>query len=221
VKPFDKWFLSTMSETMVAIASQIQGCVVGYTQSDEISLVLMNNQSIDAEPYFGNRILKIASITASMATARFNRLLLGRDNKANEAYFDSRPFAVPTVMEAVNALIWRQQDCVRNSILSAAYYEIGEMKGRKTTQKMMHGLDTSKLQELLFQQAGINWSTYYSPEMKRGTVTYRKQVEVETPNGKAIRNKWITEAAPIFQSEEGKKWLLSLLDVVPEETDVV
>jgi tRNA(His) 5'-end guanylyltransferase len=88
---------------------------------------------------------------------------------------------------------------------------------------MMHGLDTSKLQELLFQQVGINWSTHYAPELKRGTVTYRKLVEVETPNGKAVRHKWVTEGAPIFQSEEGQRWLLSLLDVAPskpEDADV-
>jgi hypothetical protein len=37
-------------------------------------------------------------------------------------------------------------------------------------------------------------------------------VEVETPNGKAVRHKWISEAAKVFQSEDGKAWLLSLLD---------
>ena len=225
-KPFDKRFLSAMADTMVSVASQVQGCTIGYTQSDEISLVIINHRTLDAEPYFGNRVLKIASITASMATARFNRRLVQLmpnslvssfvDHEDTEAYFDSRPFTVPSAVEAMNELIWRQQDCVRNSILSAAYYEIGKAKGRKTTQKMMHGLDTSKLQELLFQQVGINWSTHYTPELKRGTVTYRKLVEIETPNGKAVRHKWVTEAAPIFQSDKGKAWLLSLLDVATE-----
>jgi len=225
-KPFDQRFLTVMADTMVAVASQVQGCVVGYTQSDEISIAIINHRTLDAEPYFGNRILKIASITASMATARFNRRLwriLPSNDKDDdgEAYFDSRPFTMPTAVEAMNALIWRQQDCVRNSILSAAYYEIGKVKGRKTTQKMMYGLDTSQLQELLFQEVGINWSTHYSPELKRGTVTYRKMVEIETPNGKAVRHKWVTEAAPVFQSEDGKKWLLSLLDVTPGKTEEV
>lgn len=226
-KPFDVRFLTAMADTMVSVASKVQGCVVGYTQSDEISLVLINYRSLDAEPYFGNRVLKIASITSSMATARFNRRLVqlmpdgltGTDSEDIEAYFDSRPFTVPDATEAMNELIWRQQDCVRNSILSAAYYEIGKVKGRKTTQKMMHGLNTSQLQELLFQEVGINWSTYYTPELKRGTVTYRKLVEVDTPNGKAIRHKWVTEGAPIFQSEEGQKWLLSLFDVSPNQSE--
>jgi tRNA(His) guanylyltransferase len=212
-KPFDRWFLDMMANTMLSVASQVEGCVIGYTQSDEISLVLLNNQSLDAQPYFGNRVQKIASITASMATARFNRGLarLFGDAADAEAYFDSRVFTVPDPVEAMNALIWRQQDCVRNSILSAAYYEIGKVKGRKTAQKMMHGLNTSKLQELMFQELGLNWSTRYSPELKRGTVTYRKSMEVETPNGKALRSKWTLEAAPTFQSEDGKEWLLALI----------
>jgi len=210
------WFLDAMADTMLAVASQVQGCVVGYTQSDEISLVLVNHQSIDTEPYFGNRVLKIASVTASMATARFNRWLRVRDEKA-EACFDSRVFTVPSAMEATNALVWRQQDCVRNSIQSAAYYEIGASKGRKTTQGMIHGLDTSKLQELLFQEVGINWSTKYPAELKRGTVAYRKPVEVETPNGKAVRMCWIREAAPVFQSKDGRAWLLSLMETAPKD----
>lgn len=215
-----------MADTMVAVASQVQGCVVGYTQSDEISLVLVNHQSIDAEPYFGNRVLKIASVTASMATARFNQWLRARDGNADsgcketEAYFDSRVFGVPEPVEAMNALIWRQQDCTRNSILSAAYYEIGRVKGRKTAQKLMHNLNTSQLQELLFQEVGINWSTHYEPDLKRGTVAYRKSMEIETPNGKAIRNKWVTEPAPVFQSEEGQAWLLLLLTESEEEEHV-
>lgn len=213
-KPFDGRFLDMMADTMLSVASQVEGCVIGYTQSDEISLVLVNNQSLDAQPYFGNRVQKVASITASMATARFNRRLvrlLGDTEVDAEAYFDSRVFTVPDPVEAMNALIWRQQDCVRNSILSAAYYEIGKVKGRKTAQKMMHGLNTSKLQELMFQELGLNWSTRYSPELKRGTVTYRKSMEVETPNGKALRSKWTLEAAPTFQSEDGKEWLLALI----------
>jgi len=217
-KPFDKWFVSAMSDTMVAVASKVQGCVIGYTQSDEISFVLINDRSLDAEPYFGNRILKIASITASMATARFNRLIFKLNpDIGEEACFDSRPFCVPDKVEAMNALIWRQQDCVRNSILSAAYYGIGKKVGRKTAQKMMHGLDTSKLQDLMFQEIGVNWSTAYPSELRRGIITYRKKFAIDTPNGMAIRHKWITEGAPVFQSGEGKAWLLSLMSPPKED----
>jgi len=219
-KPFDMRFLGAMSDTMLHVASDVEGCVIGYTQSDEITLILVNNQSLDSQPYFGNRVQKISSITASMATARFNKKiteLVGCQDV--EACFDSRVFSVPYPVEAMNALIWRQQDCVRNSILSSAYYEIGKVKGRKTAQKMMHGLNVSELQELMFKEVGINWSKKYELSLKNGTTAYRKPVEVSTPNGNTIRNKWVLEPAPIFQSDTGKKWLLNLLD--PKDTENV
>lgn len=214
-KPFDTNFVNMMSYTMRDVASKIQGCVLGYTQSDEISFVLLNNKSIKDEPFLGNRILKIASITSSMVTSKFAKYL-NNYVPSEEAYFDSRVFTVPSNMEAINTLIWRQQDCVRNSILSSSYYEIGKKVGLKTAQKMMFGLNTSELQELMFKELGMNWNDY-SPELKRGIVTYRKVFKINTENGEAIRSKWVVEPAPIFQSEDGMKWLMSLM--TPEEHD--
>ncbi len=217
-KPFDTRFLGAMAETMLHVASEIEGCIIGYTQSDEISLVLVNNQSLNSQPYFGNRVQKISSITASMATSRFNRKIMEFVGCNVEAYFDSRVFSVPYPVEAMNALIWRQQDCIRNSILSSAYYEIGKVHGRKTAQKMMHGLNVSELQELMFKEVGVNWSKKYEPALKNGTIVYKKPTEVFTPKGNVIRNKWVIEPAPIFQSDTGKKWLLDLLDPKDMET---
>ena len=39
-KPFDDVLVKTMQDTMKYLCENIQGCVLGYTQSDEISLVL-------------------------------------------------------------------------------------------------------------------------------------------------------------------------------------
>ena len=51
------------------------------------------------------------------------------------------------------------------------------------------------MQEMCFQK-GVNWNGF-DPKLKRGRIIYRKQTEV---NG-AIRNKWISEAAPDFNKE--------------------
>ena len=97
-KPFDSWFMSAMVDTMIYVASKIQGCVLGYTQSDEITLVIVSGR--DAEPYFANRIQKITSVTASMATAVFNSVLWERTRDICAAHFDSRVFALPSITEA-------------------------------------------------------------------------------------------------------------------------
>ena len=39
-KPFDDILMKSMQDTMKYLCANIQGCVFGYTQSDEITLIL-------------------------------------------------------------------------------------------------------------------------------------------------------------------------------------
>lgn len=73
-KPYDTLLMQTMMNTMQKLCTSIQGCVFGYTQSDEITLVLVDYQTIDTDAWFGYNIQKIASVSASMATMEFNRI---------------------------------------------------------------------------------------------------------------------------------------------------
>ncbi len=122
------------------------------------------------------------------------------------------------MVEVQNYFVWRQRDCVKNSISSAAYYEIarardpsGTSYGRKQTDKMLHKLNQDERQELLFQKAGINWNDY--PEIfKRGIVIFRKEVQVDSDHGPVTRKRWSAEAAPHFTSESGRVWLTEVLN---------
>lgn len=184
-KPFDKRLTNAMALTMQEVAANIEGCVFGYTQSDEMTFVLRNDQSNESEPWFGNRTQKIASVVSSMVTAHFNDKMSTR-----LAYFDTRVFAVPSTQEAINCLIWRQNDATKNSISSACYHEVGKVVGKGTARKLMHGLNQDQQQELLFQKAGINWNDYPT-KFKRGISCYRVLKEIELADGtKAIRTPW-------------------------------
>lgn len=197
-KPFDETMCQAMSHTMLEVASKIEGCVFGYTQSDEITFVLRNDQSTESEPWFGNRIQKITSIVSSMVTAHFIRLMGGAT-----AYFDTRVFGVPTVMEAINCLVWRQNDATKNSISCATYYVVGEAKGKKTARNLMHGLNQKQQQELLFKETGVNWNDYPT-KYKRGIGCYREKVVLTGPDGISFeRNPWkIDEELPIFAKNQ-------------------
>lgn len=46
-RPFDEVLIKTMQETTKYLCENIQGCVLGYTQSDEISLVLVDYQKLE------------------------------------------------------------------------------------------------------------------------------------------------------------------------------
>lgn len=71
-KPFDEILIRSMQETMKYLCENIQGCVLGYTQSDEISLVLVDYNKLSSSAWFDYEIQKMCSIVASMATMAFN-----------------------------------------------------------------------------------------------------------------------------------------------------
>lgn len=72
-KPFDKVLIKSMQETMKYLCENIQNCVIGYTQSDEITLIMVDYKELNTSAWFDNEIQKICSISASMATMAFNR----------------------------------------------------------------------------------------------------------------------------------------------------
>ena len=72
-KPFDEILIKSMQETMKYLCENIQGCVLGYTQSDEISLLLVDYKNLNSSAWFDYEIQKMCSIAASMATMAFNK----------------------------------------------------------------------------------------------------------------------------------------------------
>lgn len=77
-KPFDEGLIEDMQKTTIKLCEEIQGCVLGYTQSDEITLVLNDYSDLRTEAWFDYNIQKIVSVAASIATAEFNKLRLQR-----------------------------------------------------------------------------------------------------------------------------------------------
>lgn len=197
-KPFDSNLCHAMSTTMLDVASSIEGCVFAYTQSDEMTFIMRNDQSVESEPWLGNRTQKINSIISSMVTAHFNAKMHGP-----LAFFDCRVFLVPSIVEACNAVIWRQNDATKNSISSACYYEVGKVVGRGTARKLMHGLNQKQQQELLFQRANINWNDYPT-KYKRGIACYKILKEkVDNDGNTIIRKPWYLDLdIPVFTKQQ-------------------
>lgn len=184
-KPFDEDFMKAMQETMRFLCENVQGCVLGYTQSDEITLILCDYQKLDTDCWFGYSVQKMVSVAASMATFAFANSLATiamwlktfatqekeRDkfqlnqNKLNKgAFFDARCFNVP-LAEVNNCLLWRQQDATRNSIqaLAQSLY----------SQRELHGINTKDLQDKMFTEKGVNWNDL-PVYQKRGSCCIKK-----------------------------------------------
>ena len=226
VKPFDEILSTAMQDTMWYLCENIQNCVLGYTQSDEISLILVDYEKIDTESWFNNNIQKIVSISASMATVAFNirfrrlvdtycnigeitdkeqspywskkSLLSGTpDGDYKFGLFDSRVFNIPKE-EVNNYMIWRQQDATRNSIQSLAQ--------TLYSQEELKGISNNDLQNKMFTEKDVNWNDL--PEWnKRGCCCIKKPMfvkvhdEIHDTDRKQLisRMKWVIDMnIPIF-----------------------
>lgn len=200
-RPFDNDLISDIDSTAAFLCKNIQGAKFAYTQSDEISILVSDFDSLDTDLWFDGNIQKMVSVSASLATSEFNLLRSKRIfdlSKIKSANFDARVFQIPSSMEVENYFIWRQQDCSRNSISSVAQslYSPKELISKNSDQK----------QELIFQK-GINWNDF-APREKRGGFIERikfingvivKDVPEESiSKDDVIRNKWTSVDCPIF-----------------------
>jgi len=149
--PFSEIMHKCMVETTYKLVSNIQNAVLGYTQSDEITILLNDWKTLTTDQWFGNSVQKMASVSASMATAYFNRAWESMfwSEKIPPAMFDARVFNIPKE-EVANNLIWRQQDATRNSIQMLARHYFSH--------KQLHKKNVSEIQDMLMLEKGINWN---------------------------------------------------------------
>lgn len=180
--PFSEVMRNCMVFTTEHLVRNVQCCVLGYTQSDEISLLLRDWDELETQTWFGNNIQKITSVSASLASQAFNYyfqqksgVFLTEDSilsrfgfgeaettgisLADYATFDSRAYNLPKE-EVVNYFIWRQQDASRNSIQMLGHHLF--------SQKQMHGKNNSQVQDMLMLEKGVNWNDMPT-WAKRGT----------------------------------------------------
>lgn len=222
-KPFDEVLSASMQDTMKYLCENIQGCVLGYTQSDEITLILVDYKKLDSSAWFDYEIQKLCSVSASMATMAFNRAFSRRVQQASDgwmygnrysqwpdeeaqsyiqnlflkqrggAMFDARCFNIPKE-EVTNLIYWRQLDAARNSV---------QMVGQANfSHSELQEKRCNEIQDMLLTQKNINWNDYPT-KFKRGSCCVKQE------KGWIIDNE-----IPIFKGE-GREYVEKLIQ--PEE----
>ena len=219
-KPFDHILIKTMQETTKYLCENIQGCVLGYTQSDEITLILVDYQKLTSSAWFDYEVQKLCSISASMATMAFNKYFA--ENVANETleyktsivpqcveiqqeikeYHDTLRAAVNKGAmfdarcfnipkeEVTNLIYWRQLDATRNSI---------QMVGQANfSHKELQNKTCNMIQDMLHEQKGINWNDYPTV-CKRGSACI--YTEYANMNGSHNSGWIIDKEMPILKGE--------------------
>ena len=208
-KPFDEVFGNAMVRTMEYMCQNIQNCIFGYVESDEITIILVDYEKLDTDAWFGYRTDKLCSIAASTATMAFNKYfteevqdhidgidpifitdpeikLIDIYKRAREkgAMFDARCFNIPKE-EVCNCIYWRQLDAARNSVqmVGQANFSHSELQGKSC----------NMIQDMLHEQRGINWNDYET-RWKRGVAwTKEKGVDYEMPILKGEGRKYVDD----------------------------
>lgn len=224
-KPFDDVLISAMQDTMKYLCKNIQGCVLGYTQSDEITLILVDYKRLNSSAWFDYEVQKMCSIAASMATMAFNKAFhravedadlfwkigwtpqsveiqqkymeILRAAEDRGAMFDARCFNIPKE-EVTNLVYWRQLDATRNSI---------QMVGQANfSHKELQGKSCEKIKEMLITEKGISWENFH-PMYKHGSCC----IKVTTETNGVTRSSWeIDKNIPLFVGE-GREYIESLI----------
>lgn len=175
-KPFDEIIQDCMMATAIELCQSIQNCRLAYTQSDEISLLLIDYDNIETESWFKNNIQKITSVSASLASVIFNKNFINRSKSVDSdiynrkqylAIFDSRVFNLPA-NDVCNYFIWRQKDAIRNSIqsVSQSYF----------SQKELNNLSCNQLLNKLMEEKNVDWESDYSIYQRRGCCIIKQYI---------------------------------------------
>ena len=238
-KPFDEVLIESMQETMKYLCENIQGCVLGYTQSDEITLILVDYKKLNSSAWFDYEVQKMCSIAASMATMAFNRFFMyeyeefnrwvnegnptDEDRRLNDIYydamckgamFDARCFNIPKE-EVTNLIYWRQLDASRNSI---------QMVGQANfSHKELQNKSCNQIQDMLMEQKGINWNDLPTYQ-KRGACCIKNSHIVRRLSDETVlcivedpgkpTNGWIIDKnIPIFKGDD-RRYIDNLINIV-------
>jgi tRNA(His) 5'-end guanylyltransferase len=186
-RPYDERLSSVMVETTKYLVEKT-GAVLGYTQSDEISLawwaempqalaiqkprrrgkkaVAWEGERCTTELLFGGRVQKLTSILAAMATARFLQLGLTAFPEAVERQlpmFDCRIFSLPTAQDCADAFLWREQDARKNAVSMAARAHFSH--------RQIDGKNSAEMKAMLASK-GIDFDAYPA-FFRRGTYVRR------------------------------------------------
>lgn len=214
-RPYQPELLRLMQDVAQSVMKNpLSECVLAYGQSDEITF-LLRPTPWDRDGQFALKRDKIISLTAAEATRHFNELRKMENILVDKpgGVFDARAFQVPTFDEAVNALVWRQQDATRNSIQMLGHTHFSH--------KRLHGLSCDEIQELLWQEADINWNNM-PVAFKRGWCVTRAPVimnpedmndipEMYRPKKSITRRKIVVDSEPpIFT--QNRDYILSLME---------
>ena len=204
-KPFDEVLIEAMQKTMKYLCENIQGCVLGYTQSDEITLILVDYKKLNSSAWFDYEVQKMCSISASMATMAFNRIFKENIEKENNLFSDewlNNEEFNPNYKNKELIDLWKihknalekgamfdarcfniPKEEVTNLIywrqLDASRNSIQMIGQANFSHKELQNKSCNQIQDMLMEQKGINWNDFPTYQ-KRGSCCIKNRHIIST-----------------------------------------
>ena len=239
-KPFDEILIKSMQETMKYLCENIQGCVLGYTQSDEITLILQDYKTLTTSAWFDYEIQKICSISASMATMAFNKYFQANVNKWCK---DNGLATIPYLNEGKDEELLKQYDIYWNAVHKGAMFDARcfnipkeevtnllywrqldaarnsvQMVGQAYfSHKELQNKSCSDIQDMLMEKYNINWNDFPTTQ-KRGSCCVKQEYAYsdEFMRTGQWSTRWVIDnEIPQFKGE-GREYIEKLINFEEE-----
>lgn len=185
-RPYDERLSNLMKTTTAALVKEFNA-LIGYTQSDEISLIIEN--SYEKGCMFESKKQKLISTISSYATSVFVANLLttipekNPTKTTNYPSFDCRIFPLGDVNEATNAILWRENDAIKNSISMSAHHYFSH--------KELQRVKSAEMIDMLKTKYDVIWEDY--PKFFKSGTFYKRRVFVPEVMGIQIKRSMISE----------------------------
>ena len=235
-RPFDNILIESMQETMKYLCENIQGCKLGYCQSDEISLLLTDYETINTAAWFDYQVQKMCSIAASMATLAFNRIfskVFYKWGNENLPDWDMGGTNKPVNEKLIKLCNIYESASEKGAMFDARCFSIPkeevcnyfiwrqqdatrnsiQMVGQANfSHKELQNKSCDKIQDMLMLEKNINWNDFDTVK-KRGSCCTKtgKHTVVNMQSGEQVeRLIWeIDKEIPIFTQDRNyiERWI--------------
>lgn len=188
-KPFCSSFADAMKHTVSTLVQEIEGVVFAYSFSDQIILVCRNDQSHETKAWYSNRIQNIVSVASSLATLSFVNYANSIDlDLMSGSVFLTKVYTVPSISEAANLLVFKQEEAMHEALYFSLYYEFIKKHSKDHFEYILDDLEDDEKVKMLYDRFGIDFYNY-SNLFRLGFACYRVPKVIND----TVKNKWFLD----------------------------
>ena len=242
-RPFDEVLMKSMQETAKYMCENMGNAKFAYAQSDEITIILVDYDTLETDCWFNYRTDKLCSIAASMATMAFNKFFAKNVDEWGRKTFTDWDDGGTNDPAVVNSLEWGLMQTYSRALEKGAMFDARcfnipkeevtnlvywrqldaarnsiQMVGQANfSHKELQNKSCNMIQDMLHEQKGINWNDF-PVDCKRGAAVIKRKIGTNIAAacgiaGATYEDRWVIDRDMPMLKGEGRKYLDDLVYV--------